>query len=332
MKKKWMIIILCLILIIIGMYVIYLKTHEKEDVEEKVEFSQTYNLGIVDKVETLEWIGVAEDGISTCIVQYDFPTYTYDIVPGKYIIEIDEEWVEKYSDYGVIYEYEYSEIGVYDIETKERRLLFDVTDFTEQNSEFQVVTTLRDGCYEVNGQQIYQRKYEPCPQEGVLDSETDVGYIWVNIEDGSYSVQESGIKKQSTHTTDIFQCLENHRLLRNNLPNEMLEELYYFYSFPYQNYEGVFEVRGLAEYLPRNNEVLYSLFPELEQYRGEENCYIYMLIGGNPSDEELLRLFMEDGQEISFSGGLLSGQYTIDGEDHEIYSFEDYERWRAYDE
>ena len=165
-----------------------------------------------------------------------------------------------------------------------------------------------------------------------MDSEIDVGYIWVNIEDGSYSVQESGIEKQSTHTTDIFLCLEEHRLLRNNLPNEMLEELYYFYSFPYQNYEGVFEVRGLAEYLPQNNEFLYSLFPELEQYRGEENCYIYMLIGGNPSDEELLRLFMEDGQQISFSGGLLSGQYTIDGEDHEIYSFEDYERWRAYDE
>ncbi len=335
MKKKWMIVSSCLLIFMIGLGVVYLNNQKEEQIEDDQKIHFDYEFAKEDHVENIEWIGVAEDGVSTCIVQYDKCPFFYNVVPGRYIIEFSESWSRKYIGYeeGFAYEYDYSESYVYDIETGERRELFDFMSLMEQYPDMQMSDSLISGCFVLeDGSSIYQRIIEPRAQVGVSSDERDPDYIWVNIEDGSYSIEEERIKEEPWNRTSIFIYLEDDRLLKNNLPNKMLEEMSYTYASPYKNYEGVFEVCGLAEYLPRKNEALYSLFPELEQYRGEENCYIYMLIGGNPSDEELLRLFMEDGQQISFSGGLLSGQYTIDGEDHEIYSFEDYERWRAYEE
>ena len=104
-----------------------------------------------------------------------------------------------------------------------------------------------------------------------------------------------------------------------------------FFLMEYHNFEGVYQIEIMAKYLPKQNEALYGMFPELEQYRGEEDCYVCLYIGGYPTAEELLRLFMEDGQEISFEGVVMSGEYSIDGEEHEIHSFEEYEQWRAHE-
>ena len=285
-------------------------------------------------LDSIEWMGVAPDGVSTCLVEYGATPSIYDVVPGKYIVHED---VEEYTR-AVFYDeeclgfedyHEVFELYLCDIKTKERTHIYDIKELVEQNYPGCYISSY-GGVYEWEGQNVY----EVC----ITEKEWEEDYPWeelclyISIQDKSYAIYEKEIEKWSIHTTDIFYRLNEERLLLNNLSFEMLEEMGhpYIYALPYQNFEGVFCIDGLAEYLPEHNEVLYGMFPGLEQYRGEENCYICLYIGGNPTAEELLRLFMEDGQEISFEGAVLPGEYSIDGEDHEIHSFEEYEQW--YDE
>ena len=325
-KKKW-IIESCILVILIIATVIIVSVISRKRTDAENPNVRYFDGG--KNVDNIEWISVAEDGVSTCIVQYEAEPY-YSIVPGKYIIGSSvkgkEELIASCLEYN--YEYDVHEVYVYDIYTGEKKFLFNEAALMEECPGMQV--PLDDpGCYIIDEQFVYLDVWERRPSEGMsYDDVSDKDYIYVNIEDGSYSIQEEAIESWNTYSIRIFTRLEEKILLKNNLPEGMIEKINpYFYARPYQNFEGVFEVRGLAEYLPEHNEVLYGMFPGLEQYRGEEDCYICLYIAGNPTAEELLRLFMEDGQEISFEGAVLSGEYTVDGEDHEIHSFEEYEQW-----
>lgn len=334
MSKKKCVVIIIIILILVGScaaYSIKQKTKTtKEDNDPNVSYFERS-----ENIDHIEWMGVAEDGVSTCIVQYDYFNAA-EIVPGDCVICTSEKGsVTKISyDVNKSFEYERFEIYAYDIETREKRFLFDVVEFLEDYPGMQIPDPIRgwSDCVIINGQPVYQRAFEPCPQIDIPYEQVDCDYLCINVEDGSYTIQENRTSWLPQYPVDIYYDLEDRKLLRNNLPEGMMEilddEIGGGYAWPYTNYEGVFEVYGIAEYLPQNNEVLYGMFPELKQYRGEENCFIYMLIGGDPTAEELLRLFMEDGQEISFEGAVLSGERSIDGEPHEIHSFEEYEQWR----
>jgi len=90
-----------------------------------------------------------------------------------------------------------------------------------------------------------------------------------------------------------------------------------------------------ANNLPMENERLYTLFPDLRQFRDHEDDSIsinIILTGNHWTAEDILSLFMEDGQEITFEGVIMHGDFSIDGEEHEIHSFEDYFRLRDFSE
>jgi hypothetical protein len=90
---------------------------------------------------------------------------------------------------------------------------------------------------------------------------------------------------------------------------------------------GVVTVRLEAINLPRESQELYSMFPGLREFIGREGLFLNILIGGQPTAEDILTIFMEDGQEISFADIIMSADWSIDGQEHQIYSFEDYFKW-----
>ena len=90
--------------------------------------------------------------------------------------------------------------------------------------------------------------------------------------------------------------------------------------------KGVAEIDIPGEGLPENNQALYAQFPGLKQYRGEE-YEILIYLTDKPDAEEILRLFLEDGQEISFDGVTVTAEHSADGQEHKIESFEDWNRW-----
>jgi len=82
--------------------------------------------------------------------------------------------------------------------------------------------------------------------------------------------------------------------------------------------------------LPMESENLYSRFPGLRQYQGQNGLEINLELTGYPTAEEVFELFMEDDHEVVFEGLVISGDYSIDGEEHKITSFEDYFRLRDF--
>jgi len=79
--------------------------------------------------------------------------------------------------------------------------------------------------------------------------------------------------------------------------------------------------------LPAENQLLYTEFPRLKEYEGSDEDWVYLYFAKDLTGEEILSLFVEEGEEISFEGCVLPAEYSIDGQDHEIHSFEEYEQW-----
>ena len=89
-------------------------------------------------------------------------------------------------------------------------------------------------------------------------------------------------------------------------------------------------VRLSSDNLPLDSESLYNRFPGLREFQGADGLEINLRITEHLTAEEVFELFMEDGHEIVFDGLVISGDYSIDGEEHEINSFEDYFRLRDF--
>ena len=102
----------------------------------------------------------------------------------------------------------------------------------------------------------------------------------------------------------------------------------YFYVSAYPCWKGMVRVWMTTDYLPKENQALYSEFPQLKEYQGEEGLAVCIYLSDYPSAEEIFKLFLEEGQEVSFEGAVLDAELSIDGQEHEIHSFEEYYQWR----
>ncbi len=89
-------------------------------------------------------------------------------------------------------------------------------------------------------------------------------------------------------------------------------------------------IRGDA--MPMQNQQLYGMFPGLKAYQGNEEVWVDIYFQYYPSAEDILSLLMEDGQEISYEGCVLPAELSIDGQSHDIHSFEEYVQWRKQEE
>ena len=73
---------------------------------------------------------------------------------------------------------------------------------------------------------------------------------------------------------------------------------------------------------------MYREFPELKDYVGNEDDIVSLYLQEELTDEEIMRLLMEDGEKISFEGCVLPADESKDGEEHEIHSFEEFYQWK----
>ena len=95
---------------------------------------------------------------------------------------------------------------------------------------------------------------------------------------------------------------------------------------------GYWCIRLTKDTLPKENSILYTEFPGLKGYQGADNDLISIYISGDISAEEILSMLIEEGEEISFEGCVLPAESSIDGKEHEIHSFEEYEQWKKYED
>ena len=91
--------------------------------------------------------------------------------------------------------------------------------------------------------------------------------------------------------------------------------------------DRILGITTMRKYLPEENEKLYSEFPGLKEYKGEGDEYVTVYLEAYLTTEEIMELFMEDGEEISFEGCVIQPEDSIDWRLHEVHSFEEIEQW-----
>ena len=58
-----------------------------------------------------------------------------------------------------------------------------------------------------------------------------------------------------------------------------------------------------------------------------ENAKAEFMIPDSLTEEEIMRLFMPDGQELSFDGVIIDAAKSVDGLNHKVYSIEDLKKY-----
>ena len=80
--------------------------------------------------------------------------------------------------------------------------------------------------------------------------------------------------------------------------------------------------------LPEHNDILYGEFPGLKEYEGSGDDTVVLYINRYLTVDEVLALFMEEGEEVSYEGCVLPARMSKDEKSHEIHSVEEYLQWR----
>ena len=98
-------------------------------------------------------------------------------------------------------------------------------------------------------------------------------------------------------------------------------------------WEGVFNITCLnAEDITENYKKLYEKFPDLKEKletlkKEGKDLQLSIVLTGDPDFEEIAELIQEDGKEFSFERVIVKEEESVDGEEHQVKSFDE---WRRY--
>lgn len=286
----------------------------------------------------------------------NFPQPIFRYLPGHYLMGISVESYRRGPKLRSFYtdmRWEKYEVRIYDILTQELVRTIDVLDAFdrlgwEEMEEYRSMGS--PNMYMKDGELYLVWDFLEFYQMEVSMPDRERNRYWVSL---NYSSEEVALHEGFFY--DVVRILPNERerefhaclSIFENVSGYLYEErvdlflnngiesvnrsfigLYNDFYITGWYFPGVASIRVLASLLPEESESLYSRFPGLRQFQGREDLQIQMLLTGYPTAEEILEMFMEDGREISFEGLVLSGNLSIDGEEHEIHSFEDYMRLR----
>ena len=289
-----------------------------------------------DDWESVELIEVGKEK-NACIVSSKSLTGD-DIIPGKYLVLSSVAGETEEIKTGYINHYSRYDINLYDLKSGELVKKIDVNELMEQEKEYQITSNVSYRTVEVEGKECIRFVLERIPDEEDNRWNTDCKYLYVNIdtldtftmtgeEDDVKVTKNSDIEREMS----IFDEWGEYSLKDANgfsSQEEKEGKEKYFYVSEYPCWEGVVQVWMTTDYLPKENQALYSEFPKLKEYQGKEGMVAYIYLSDYPSAEEIFKLFMEEGQEVSFEGVVLDAELSIDGQGHEIHSFEEYYQWR----
>ena len=267
--------------------------------------------------------------------------YTTLILPGQYICLPDIEYTVDYVEHR--YEIKKLNYKVCDLTTGRVLNTIDVKAIAEKLEPDKVITDPNSGDIDIETGGDKYFHFSLMNKKDIRDK-TQWRQLYVNLETEEAIIRLGGdglneIKSLSADgigNTNEYSALMNDKigLIQAN-GFEPYDSLRYEYEktpgldVSYWGY-GIVQIDIPKGYLPERNETLYAEFPGLAEYEGSDDEILTFYISGSPSSEEILKMFMEDGQEISFEGCVLPANSSKDGQEHEIHSFEEYDQWYEY--
>ena len=232
-----------------------------------------------------------------------------------------------------------AQVNIYDLQTRERVKTYDLKDILEQ---FAADTSWAGGIssYQKQGGDLYFQLWTN-GEDAEKDKDIYINFttdeIVVKNRGASFSEVDEAKEADDNRLTALVQSIvaeDEIGLMQANgikiskgtdLPDDSVKLINF-------SERGYFCICLNRNSLPKENSTLYAEFPGLKDYQGEDGDMVYIYLGGYPTPEEILSMLIEEGEEISFEGCVLPAESSIDGKEHEIHSFEEYEQWKKYED
>lgn len=289
---------------------------------------------------------VSEDGNAVYVIggipDNDMMSSITWIVPNLYAVALDYQYVmtqfpEDFLNVHFTRNLQKLVVRLYDLKTGKKIRSFDIKQmFDEKGWDVQV--TQEDW--------IDTCSYQNCPclilsiedvPHSVEESQKDTTRrIYINLETGTLlekgKEEDDSWKLLMKKKTNLFNDDEHHFLWKNiaqrKEDNPYVGGVYTSYYWQNCIEIVIYDINTL----PKNNKRLYSMFPDLKEKaeklgKAERRVWLYIILSNNPSNQEIMELLMEDGQEVSFDGVVLRAKDSIDGKEHEIHSFEEWDKY-----
>ena len=309
------------------------KYEKKEDIEPTVKEPRIYKYD-----DELLASGKAIEGDNCYVIGGKPQGITPGIIPSIYAVEthyqLQFETLGKRDDGYFIFRTETEELyfDVYSIESGKKLKTNDVkTILQEECPELQVAATYFH-------EDVYQGK--PCMRFAI-------GKHPDSFEDGLEDIHQEAYL--NVDSEELFIVERSEQRMRLSI---LIQETEIFNDSNYSLFgiNGIEDVKVLLTAwegccmismpitsLSEENKLLYTLFPNLKEeleeikQRGwnseKEVPYICICLTDYPTSEDIISLFLPDVQEISFAGMKISKKSSVDGEEHDIHSFEEYQQF-----
>jgi len=259
-------------------------------------------------------------------------------IPAVYAVEVDYQLPTRSlgtkAEGGYVPQTKMDEFhfSVYSLETGEKIKKIDIKEILQekhpnlqlQSSNFFAVSYRGKPCIRfilAEYPQTYEEGLEDTRQYAYLDIETEELYL----KEFTERILPSPLERK----TDIFSEGNYNFLEINGIENATV--------FAKRSWKGCLVISMPITSLPENNQQLYEMFPalakvseeaKLQEWENEdETPYIDIYLVDDPTEEEIIQLLIPDEQEINFEWMKISGTNSIDGQDHEIHSFEEYQQY-----
>ena len=265
-----------------------------------------------------------------------------DIIPNKYATDNDLQgrcFDTSLDENGNPFEFSLKttelykfNVDIYDIKTGEKLKTIDVKSIFDNDDNIKPNRPYKAMALEYDGKPYIMVWSEKTSEDIENGYETKLKSVFINIEDETYFEDwvidvadryKKGEKIAVVNKRDIF----NEILLKQN-------SLYsYITVISSSVWEGFTDVYVYdIDKIPKDNKKLYELFPKLRENLDKlisegERAKVTFMLPDSISDKELLDMFFENVEDISFDGVIVDGRHSVDGLPHKINNFDDFKKY-----
>ena len=294
---------------------------------KKIEKNNYYGSGFEKEGNDYYIINIREEGTDGALYNDSFNAS----IPSKYTMAIDAEFENGFDRFnrGEFMEYfpepKFSKLNLnlYDIGTDRLMDTIDIKEIIDRYEDSYCYARKLEGV-SINNKACVKVDIEYLPHSVKENQEWGEKSVYIDLLSKDYVKNESlpsaeKIKKDKG-IYSLFYQLSNEAEVRFFVK----ENLYW---------EGVFNITCYdVEDITENYKKLYEKFPDLKEKletlkKEGKKLQLSIVLTGNPDFEEIAELIQEDGKEFSFERVIVKEEESVDGEEHQVKSFDE---WRKY--
>ena len=265
-----------------------------------------------------------------------------DIIPNKYATDNDLQgrcFDTSLDENGNPFEFSLKttelykfNVDIYDIKTGEKLKTIDVKSIFDNDNNIKPDRPYKAMTLEYDGKPYIMVWSEQTSEDIENGNEYKGKAVFINIEDETYF--EDWI-------IDVWdRCKKSEKIAfvnKRDIFNKILLKQNSLYSYitvsSFSDWEGfmdvyIYDIGGI----PKESKKLYELFPHLRENLDKlisegERAKVTFMLPDSISDKELLDMFFENVEDISFDGVIVDGRHSVDGLPHKINNFDDFKKY-----